>query len=77
VTPAGPLRRRGSPLPEAAGDTSADDAAGELLVRTLLRRVVDRWLATGYAFMVLVYVYASKLAVSKAWSDLAEAILKT
>jgi hypothetical protein len=49
--------------------------AGFLLARTLLRRVIDRWLATGFAVMVLLYVSASKLAVSDAWSDLAKAIL--
>jgi hypothetical protein len=49
--------------------------AGFLLARTLLRRVLDRWLATGYAVMVLLYVCACKFAVSDAWSDLAKAIL--
>jgi hypothetical protein len=49
--------------------------AGFLLARTLLRRVIDRWLAAGYAVMVLLYVFASKFAVSDAWSDLAKAIL--
>ena len=50
--------------------------AAFLLARTLLKRVLDRWLATGYAVMVLLYVCAAKFAVTDAGSDLAEAILR-
>ena len=49
--------------------------AGFLLARTLTRRVIDGWLAAGYAVMVLIYACASEFAVSDAWSDLAQAIL--
>jgi len=48
-----------------------------LLVRSLLKRAFDRWLAAGYAAMVVLYVVASKFAVSDAWSYLANAIFNT
>lgn len=48
-----------------------------LLVRSLLSRAFDRWFAAGYAAMIVLYVAASKFAVSEAWSWLAEAVFNT
>ena len=48
-----------------------------LLVRSLLSRAFDRWFATGYAVMIVIYVSASRFAVSDAWSYLAKAIFNT
>ena len=48
-----------------------------LLVRSFLGRAFDRWLAAGYAVMVMTYVAACKFAVSNGWSYLAEAIFNT
>jgi hypothetical protein len=48
-----------------------------LFVRSLLRHGVDRWFAVGYAATIVLYVAASKLAVSDAWSQLVKTILKT
>ena len=46
-----------------------------VLVRSLLARAVDRWLAAGYAVMLAVYIAASQFAISDAWSILARAVL--
>jgi hypothetical protein len=46
-----------------------------VFVRSLLGGATDRWLATGYAVMVAVYIAACEFAVSNAWSMLAAAIL--
>ncbi|MGI8732241.1 MAG: hypothetical protein ACR2LM_02940 [Pyrinomonadaceae bacterium] len=48
-----------------------------LLVRSLLSRAFDRLFAVGYAAMIVVYVAASRFAVSDAWSYLAKAIFNT
>ncbi len=48
-----------------------------LLVRSLLRHGVDRWFAAGYVSMIVLYVAASKVAVSGVWSQLAKAIFNT
>lgn len=48
-----------------------------LLIRSLLGRAFDQWLAAGYAVIVVVYVAACKFAVSSAWSYLAKAIFNT
>jgi hypothetical protein len=48
--------------------------AAFLVTRTVLTGVVDRWLARGYAVMVLFYFSASRLAVSDAWSELAKVV---
>ena len=48
-----------------------------LLVRSLLSRAFDRWFAAGYSAMVVLYVAASKFAVSEAWSWLAKAVFTT
>lgn len=45
-----------------------------LLVRSLLDRTLDRWLAVGYATTVVVYIAACEFAVSNAWDELAKAI---
>jgi hypothetical protein len=45
-----------------------------LLLRWLLTNTFDRWLAAGYAAMVVVYVGASTFALSDAWSRVAETI---
>ncbi len=41
-----------------------------LLTRSLLGRAFDRWFATGYVAMILLYVAACKFAVSDAWGEL-------
>jgi hypothetical protein len=48
-----------------------------LLVRSLLGQVFDRWLAAGYAVMLVIYVAACKFAVSDAWGYIAKAIFNT
>jgi len=48
-----------------------------LLARSLLARTFDRWFAAGYAAMVVIYVAASKFAVSDAWGQLARAVFNT
>lgn len=48
-----------------------------LLVRSLLNRAFDRWFAAGFAAMIVVYVTATKFAVSDAWSWLAKAVFNT
>ena len=48
-----------------------------LLARSLLARTFDRWFAAGYAAMIVVYVAASKFAVSDAWGHLARAVFNT
>jgi len=45
-----------------------------LLVRSLMGQAFDRWLAAGYAVMVVFYVGASTFAVSDSWGYLAKAI---
>lgn len=45
-----------------------------LLVRSLMGRAFDRWLAAGYAVMVVFYVAACTFAVSDSWGYLAKAI---
>jgi hypothetical protein len=46
-----------------------------LLVRSLLGRAFDWWLAAGYGFMIVLYVAASKFAVSDAWGRVAKSIM--
>jgi hypothetical protein len=46
-----------------------------VLVRSIVAGATDRWLATGYAVMVIVYITACKVAVSDAWGVLAKAVL--
>jgi hypothetical protein len=46
-----------------------------VLVRSLLARAIDRWLAGGYAVMVAAYLAACQFATSDAWSVLARAVL--
>lgn len=41
----------------------------------LMDRAFDRWLAAGYAVMVVFYVAASTFAVSDSWGYLAKVIL--
>ena len=48
-----------------------------LLVRSLLNRAFDRWFAAGFAALIVVYVTATKFAVSDAWSWLAKAVFNT
>lgn len=48
-----------------------------LLGRSLVKGSVDRWFATGYAAMIVLYVAACEFAVSDAWSYLAKAIFNT
>lgn len=48
-----------------------------LLVRSLVKGSLDRWFAAGYAAMILVYIAASKAAVSDAWSYVAKALFNT
>jgi hypothetical protein len=48
-----------------------------LLVRSLMGRAFDRWFATGYAVMVVIYVAACRIAVSDAWNQLAKAVFNT
>lgn len=47
-----------------------------LLVRSLFDKVLDRWLAAGYAVMVVVYIGACYFAVSDAWTEMSRVILK-
>ena len=51
--------------------------AAFLLARSLLSRTFDRWFAAGYAAMIVIYVAASKFAVSDAWGQLARAVFNT
>ena len=51
--------------------------AALILARPLLGGAFDRWFAAGYAVMVVLYLAASKLAVSDGWSYLARAIFDT
>ena len=46
-----------------------------VLVRALLARAIDRWLAAGYAVTVAVYLAACQFAVSDAWNVLARGVL--
>jgi asparagine N-glycosylation enzyme membrane subunit Stt3 len=48
-----------------------------LLVRSLKGRAFDRWLATGYAVMVVIYIGACRFAESDAWSQLAKSAFNT
>ncbi len=45
-----------------------------LLLRSLMGQAFDRWLAAGYAVMLVCYVGACTLAVSDSWGYLAKAI---
>lgn len=45
-----------------------------LLVRSLMGQALDRWLAAGYAVMVVFYVAACTFAVTDSWGYLAKAI---
>lgn len=47
-----------------------------LLIRCILTRSFDRWLALGYAFWVVIFIASEKLALTDAWSAGAAAILK-
>jgi hypothetical protein len=47
-----------------------------LLIRCLVTRSFDRWLALGYAFWVVIFIASEKLALTDAWSAGAAAILK-
>jgi hypothetical protein len=38
---------------------------------------VDRWFAAGYLAMIVLYIAASKVALSDTWSQLAKAIFNT
>jgi hypothetical protein len=46
-----------------------------LLVRSFLNRATDRWLASGYAVMVAVYVAACQVAISDTWGVVASTTL--
>jgi uncharacterized membrane protein YozB (DUF420 family) len=48
-----------------------------LLVRSVMIRSFDRWLAAGGGFMVLSYLVAERLARTDAWHQLAEVLLKS
>jgi hypothetical protein len=47
-----------------------------LLIRCILTRSFDRWLALGYAVWVVIFIASEKLALTEAWSAGAAAILK-
>lgn len=47
-----------------------------LLIRCVITRTFDRWLALGYAFWVVIFIASEKLALTDAWSAGAAAILK-
>lgn len=47
-----------------------------LILRSLAAKSFDRWFAAGYAAMVVIYVAATKFAVSDFWTHAAKAILK-
>ena len=47
-----------------------------LLIRAILTRSFDRWLAAGYACWVIIYIASEKLALTEAWSSMAASILK-
>lgn len=48
-----------------------------VLVRSVMTRTVDRWLAAGCGFMIISYLAAEQLSRSAAWHQLAEALLKS
>jgi hypothetical protein len=47
-----------------------------LLIRCIVTRSFDRWLAMGYVFWVIIFIASEKLALTDAWSAGAAAILK-
>lgn len=47
-----------------------------LLIRCIVTRSFDRFLAMGYAFLVVIFIASEKLALTGAWSAGAAAILK-
>ncbi len=47
-----------------------------LLIRCAVTRSFDRWLATGFACWVVIFMAVEKLALTDAWSGMAAAILK-
>jgi hypothetical protein len=47
-----------------------------LLIRCIVARSFDRWLALGYAFWVVIFIASEKLALTDARSARAAAILK-
>ena len=47
-----------------------------LVVRSVMGRAFDRWLAAGYAVMVVFYLAACTFAVTNSWAYLAKAIFK-
>lgn len=46
-------------------------------VRSVMTRKFDRWLATGYAVMVVVYLAAEQLSRTEGWGHLASTLLKS
>jgi hypothetical protein len=51
--------------------------AAFLLTRCLIGRAFDRWFTAGYAVMIVLYVVASKFAVTTVWTHLAKVIFNT
>ena len=51
-------------------------AAIYLLVHSVMIRAFDRWLAAGYAFLVVTYLVAEQLSRTEAWRHLASGLLK-
>jgi hypothetical protein len=47
-----------------------------LLIRCIVTRSFDRWLAMGYAVWVIVFIASEKLALTETWSAMAATILK-
>lgn len=47
-----------------------------ILVRSLMTRKFDRWLATGYSVMVIAYLVAEQLSRTGLWRQVATALLK-
>ena len=47
-----------------------------ILVRSLLTRKFDRWLATGHGVMVVAYLVAEQISRTEAWHQVAVALLK-
>lgn len=52
-------------------------AALLLLVRCLMTRSFDRWFATGYAVIVVVYLLAEQVSRTGAWHQMAAALLRS
>jgi hypothetical protein len=50
--------------------------AALLLIRCALTHSFDRWFAIGYACLVIVIIASEKLALTEAWTAVADAILK-